>query len=40
VWRKIIRIEHVDTEDQVADMFTKPLPLMTFLRHRKSLQRW
>jgi hypothetical protein len=40
VRRKIIRIEHVDTEDQVADMFTKPLPLMTFLRHRKSLQRW
>jgi len=24
----------------VADIFTKPLPVVAFLRHRKSLQRW
>mgnify|MGYP006157307357 FL=1 len=40
VRRKLISIEHVATEDQVADIFTKPLPVVAFLRHRKSLQRW
>ena len=40
VRRKLIFIEHVDTQHQVADMFTKPLPLAAFLRHRKALQGW
>ena len=40
VRRKLISIEHVATEDQVADIFTKPLPVVAFLRHRKSLQCW
>jgi hypothetical protein len=40
VRRKLISIEQVATEDQVADIFTKPLPVVAFLLHRKSLQRW
>ena len=34
---KQISIFHVSTEDQLADMFTKPLPQNLFLNHRKRL---
>jgi len=40
VCRKLIHIEHVNTANQVADMFTKPLPLLAFLKHWKALQLW
>ena len=35
-----VRIEHVASEDQLADIFTKPLPLATFSRLRNSLMGW
>ena len=35
-----IDIEHLDTEDQVADIFTKPLPQNLFLKFRRRIMFW
>ena len=35
-----ITVQHVSTEDQVADIFTKPLPIALFLKHRQSILGW
>jgi hypothetical protein len=40
VRRKLISIEHVGTDEQIADVLTKPLPVAAFKRHRLKLQRW
>ena len=32
-----VRIEHVDSEWQCAEILTKPLPLTLFERHRRAL---
>ena len=37
---KHISVHPIATEDQVADVFIKPLPLTSFLKHRFALQRW
>lgn len=37
VREKIVSIEYIATQDQVADALTKPLPRPAFERHRKSL---
>jgi hypothetical protein len=34
----IIKLVKVDTDDQLADGFTKPLPRVTFERHRHFIQ--
>ena len=36
----LIKIFPIDTEDQVADIFTKPLPKDLFLKHRRKLLGW
>ena len=36
----LIHIEYVSTQDQVADIFTKPLPLALFRKYRMKLQKW
>ncbi len=36
VWGQIVPI-HVASEDNLADMFTKPLSVKTFLKHREKL---
>ena len=33
----VLRVEHVSTKDNVADVLTKPLDLATFEKHRKTL---
>jgi hypothetical protein len=33
----LISVTHVSTEDQVGDIFTKPLPQNLFIKHRKKL---
>ena len=33
----LISVSRIGTEDQVADIFTKPLSLDVFMKHRKSL---
>ena len=35
-----IKIYPISTEDQVADIFTKPLPVKTFVKHRKHMLHW
>ena len=35
-----IEVVSVDTENQVADMFTKPLPQNSFVKFRKRLMGW
>ena len=40
VQKGTITVEHVDTENQVADIFTKPLPEALFTKHRKSIMGW
>ena len=35
-----IDIEHVNTEEQIADIFTKPLPQNLFLKFRRKLMFW
>ena len=35
--RSVIKISHVNTHDQIADMLTKPLPSELFLRLRVLL---
>ena len=37
---KDVTVEHVDTENQIADIFTKPLAAELFILHRKSLLGW
>jgi hypothetical protein len=37
VRKGLISIAHVSTEDQVGDIFTKPLPQNLFIKHRKRL---
>ena len=32
-----LRVEHIDTKLNSSDLLTKPLPLPTFLAHRKRL---
>ena len=32
-----LRVEHVPTADNVADIFTKPLPFESFARHKARL---
>ena len=33
-------MEHVGTDKQVADIFTKPLPEALFTKYRKSIMGW
>jgi hypothetical protein len=40
VRKGLISIYPIDTNDQVADIFTKPLPQNLFLKHRKMLLKW
>ena len=37
---KTINIEHINTKEQIADMFTKPLPLDQFTKLRDRLMNW
>ena len=37
---KEIKIYPILTEQQLGDIFTKPLPSKTFLQHRKSILHW
>lgn len=37
---KTINIEHISTKEQIADMFTKPLPLDQFVKLRDRLMGW
>ena len=37
---KQISIHHIGTDDQYADILTKPLPYHTFSRHRKTMMGW
>ena len=32
-----LRVEHIDTKLNSSDLLTKPLPLPTFMMHRKRL---
>ena len=36
----LIDIQAISTTDQSADIFTKPLDLTTFIRHRFSIMHW
>jgi hypothetical protein len=35
-----ITIEHIPTKEQIADMFTKPLPRAQFIKLRDSMMSW
>ena len=35
-----IKVEHVDTTQQIGDMFTKPLPQNPFIKFRRMLMGW
>ena len=37
VSQKDLRLEYIDTKEQIADIFTKPLPKEAFERLRKKL---
>jgi hypothetical protein len=37
VREKLISISHISTDNQIGDMFTKPLPQNLFLKDRKRL---
>lgn len=37
VEQNIIKLVYIPTGDQVADLFTKPLPAVKFLQHRNQL---
>jgi hypothetical protein len=32
-----LQVQHIPGEDQLADSFTKPLDVMTFVKHRNSI---
>ena len=40
VQKGTITVEHVDTKNQVADIFTKPLAAPLFLKHCKDIMGW
>jgi hypothetical protein len=40
VQRGILQVEHINGEDQSADIFTKPLDYAAFIRHRQSIMGW
>ena len=40
VRKGLISIYPIDTNNQIADIFTKPLPQNSFLKHRKLLLKW
>jgi hypothetical protein len=35
-----ISIYHTRTEDQISDIFTKPLPITSFMKFRERIMRW
>lgn len=35
--RKIVTVSHLKTDEMPADIFTKPLPYLTFTKFRKML---
>ena len=37
VSKKLLRVSHIHTSDQLADSLTKPLPRLQFLNHRSKL---
>ena len=37
VSEKVVELKRIDTEDQVADMMTKPLSKIVFMKHYKML---
>ena len=37
VSHKVVKLEYVDTKEQVADIFTKPLPKKAFENIRKKM---
>ena len=37
---KQISIHHINTENQHADILTKPLPVASFTRHREKIMGW
>ena len=40
ILKKIITVEHISTKDQIADIFTKPLPKPQFTHLRDILMSW
>ena len=38
--KKEVRIQHIGTEEQQADMLTKPLSKPLFLKHRQATMGW
>ena len=40
VKQKQIKIYPISTEEQIADMYTKPLPAKSFIKHRKKSLHW
>ena len=40
VRKKLITIQHIDTELQIADLLTKPQPTALFLKQRRTLMCW
>ena len=40
VERQEVTIQSTPTEDQLADILTKPLPEVSFTRHRKTIMGW
>jgi hypothetical protein len=37
VSQKVVKVEYVDTKEQIVDIFTKPLPRSTFAYLRQKL---
>jgi hypothetical protein len=35
-----LQVQHIPGEDQLADIFTKPLDVMTFVKHCNSIMGW